>query len=439
MNQNDYPTPTINRLSELIPLYRIYPKLCQQRFMLRLKGIDLGRILLGIRICSYCFAALISLSAHATWQQQWQLELDSGYAQASASPVFASQDQWFADAALRWYPQYHNLQGQLVALSQSKQKQDNQHDLILAELFWKTELAERDLLVGKQRIDLGVSYGFRPLDMFLPYRRNPVAIQVEEGVGVFSLSQFSSNGEYALFYTDSYLATDSEGLQQRGAGLRWYQLSNNSEWQTLAYYDNQRALNLGGSWVSTFGDAWEVHAESRYQQHYRRMVSHLTQTNIGQVAPISEQEFDDGIQALLGMTWANLAGDNLIVEYWFDNRALSQQQWQKVADVSRYLAQQDGGLNQLRYSQGAVFNGQNIMQHNVMLHWHRDIDDWQPAFDLMLAPEDGGVIATARLDYEFVQGWTLGARLRYLGGADNAVYQLLPESRVGLIKLEGRF
>ncbi|MDO6575350.1 hypothetical protein, partial [Staphylococcus pasteuri_A] len=85
----------------------------------------------------------------------------------------------------------------------------------------------------------------------------------------------------------------------------------------------------------------------------------------GQVAPISEQEFDDGIQALLGMTWANLAGDNLIVEYWFDNRALSQQQWQKVADVSRYLAQQDGGLNQLRYSQGAVFNGQNIMQHNV--------------------------------------------------------------------------
>ncbi|WP_406609478.1 hypothetical protein [Agarivorans sp. JK6] len=380
-----------------------------------------------------------STFSQAAWQQQWHLELDSGFASASNSPVFDSEDQWFGDAALRWFPQYGNVQGQLVALSQAKQKQDNQHDLIVAELFWKTELAERDLLVGKQRIDLGVSYGFRPLDMFLPYRRNPVAIQVEEGVGVLSLSQFSGNGEYALFYTDSYLATESEGLQQRGLGLRWYQLNNDSEWQAVSYYDNKRALNLGGTWVTTFGDAWEVHAESRYQQHYQRSVSQLNSSNIGQVSPVIEQEFNHGFQALIGMTWANLNGDNLILEYWFDNRALNQTQWQQVADISYYLQQQSGDISNLRFSQGEMFNGQNLLQHNVMLHWHRDIEDWQPAFDLMLAPEDGGVIATARLDYEFSQGWTLGARLRYLGGASDAVYSLLPENKVGLIKLEGLF
>ncbi|GAB1623023.1 hypothetical protein AAOGI_30730 [Agarivorans albus] len=380
-----------------------------------------------------------STFSQAAWQQQWHLELDSGFASASNSPVFASEDQWFGDAALRWFPQYGNVQGQLVALSQAKQKQDNQHDLIVAELFWKTELVERDLLVGKQRIDLGVSYGFRPLDMFLPYRRNPVAIQVEEGVGVFSLSQFSGNSEYALFYTDSYLATESEGLQQRGLGLRWYQLNNDSEWQAISYYDNKRALNLGGTWVTTFGDAWELHAESRYQQHYQRSVSQLNSSNIGQVSPVIEQEFNHGFQALIGMTWANLNGDNLILEYWFDNRALNQTQWQQVADISYYLQQQSGDISNLRFSQGEVFNGQNLLQHNVMLHWHRDIEDWQPAFDLMLAPEDGGVIATARLDYEFCQGWTLGARLRYLGGASDAVYSLLPENKVGLIKLEGLF
>ncbi|MPW28137.1 hypothetical protein F9L16_03890 [Agarivorans sp. B2Z047] len=380
-----------------------------------------------------------STFSQAAWQQQWHLELDSGFASASNSPVFDSEDQWFGDAALRWFPQYGNVQGQLVALSQAKQKQDNQHDLIVAELFWKTELAERDLLVGKQRIDLGVSYGFRPLDMFLPYRRNPVAIQVEEGVGVLSLSQFSGNGEYALFYTDSYLATESEGLQQRGLGLRWYQLNNDSEWQAISYYDNKRALNLGGTWVTTFGDAWELHAESRYQQHYQCSVSQLNSSNIGQVSPVIEQEFNHGFQALIGMTWANLNGDNLILEYWFDNRALNQTQWQHVADISYYLQQQSGDISNLRFSQGEVFNGQNLLQHNVMLHWHRDIEDWQPAFDLMLAPEDGGVIATARLDYEFSQGWTLGARLRYLGGASDAVYSLLPENKVGLIKLEGLF
>ncbi|GAD03412.1 hypothetical protein [Agarivorans albus] len=385
------------------------------------------------------FLLLLSSVSQAAWQQQWQLELDVGFASASNSPVFASEEQWFGDAALRWFPQYGNVQGQLVALSQAKQKQDNQHDLIVAELFWKTELAERDLLVGKQRIDLGVSYGFRPLDMFLPYRRNPVAIQVEEGVGVLSLSQFSGNGEYALFYTDSYLATESEGLQQRGLGLRWYQLNNDSEWQAVSYYDNKRALNLGGTWVTTFGDAWEVHAESRYQQHYQRSVSQLNSSNIGQVSPVIEQEFNHGFQALIGMTWANLNGDNLILEYWFDNRALNQTQWQQVADISYYLQQQSGDISNLRFSQGEVFNGQNLLQHNVMLHWHRDIEDWQPAFDLMLAPEDGGVIATARLDYEFSQGWTLGARLRYLGGASDAVYSLLPENKVGLIKLEGLF
>ncbi len=92
---------------------------------------------------------------------------------------------------------------------------------------------------------------FALIDMFLPYWHNPLAIQVEEGVEVLSLSQFSGSSEYTLFDTNSYLAIKSEGWLQRGASLRWYQLSNSSEWQALSYYDNKRTLNLGGTWVTT--------------------------------------------------------------------------------------------------------------------------------------------------------------------------------------------
>ncbi len=61
-------------------------------------------------------------------------------------------------------------------------------EIIISELFWQESFdifdMPLDLQLGKVRLDWGVGYGYRPLDIFTPYRRNPVGIQVEEGAGV---------------------------------------------------------------------------------------------------------------------------------------------------------------------------------------------------------------------------------------------------------------
>ncbi|WP_432463773.1 hypothetical protein [Agarivorans sp. QJM3NY_33] len=383
-----------------------------------------------------CALAFFSGAPHAemNWQQHWQLEAESGFSQASTSPLFASQNQTFNDMALRWFPQTNQWQAQLVALKQNQQTQ-----LRVAELFWSGEVKGKNLLIGKQRLNLGVGYGFRPLDIFSPYQRNPIAIQVEQGLAVVSLSQFSDADELSLFYTDAYLSHDSAAFAQRGIGIRNYRLTGHQEWQGLAYVDNQRGLNLGGSWITTLGDAWELHAESRYQQYYSQMMSRLDFPPLDRQAAIIEQQFANAWQTLFGMTWTNLVGDNLIIEYWFDNRALSLRQWRAVTQLSRDLQVLGSQFDPLRLSQAAVFQGNNLVQHNLLLHWHRDLTDWQPALDLLFSPSDGGLISTAKINYEFSQGWTLGAQLRYLGGKNDAVYQLLPERYIGLIKLEARF
>jgi len=348
--------------------------------------------------------------------------------------------------------------GNQIYSSDSSESYDG--ELIIQELFWQgsAELFETpiDLTLGKVRLDWGVGYGYRPLDVFKPYRRNPVGIQVEEGTGVAMASYFDLSGEWSLVYSDSSWTQQDgsqleEASQQQGVGLRRYVLSGDSEWQMLAYYDDVRQGLLGGSFVTVLNDAWSVHSSMLYQRKYQSYAQGEIYT------PVNLVEVKDGFQALVGLNWANAVGNNIILEYWYDSRSWSKGEWNNAYDRVASLSNSNV-LKPLASSYAQGLNNANLVQHNVMFHWSLDSSSWSqwswskellwldkltPTFDLLYSPQDQGVIATQWLDYRVYDSGSasFSAELaaRFMTGDSESVYANLSDKRMIFLNLRGKF
>ncbi|MCG9750045.1 hypothetical protein L1D54_06110 [Vibrio brasiliensis] len=333
-------------------------------------------------------------------------------------------------------------------------------ELIVQELFWQggTELFSLpvDVTLGKVRLDWGVGYGYRPLDLFKPYRRNPVGIQVEEGTGTAMASYFDLAGEWSVFYTDSSWTKQQgseleQASEQQGVGLRRYVLSGDNEWQALAYYDDVRHGVLAGSVVTVFDDAWSMHGSAVYQNRY------LGYQQGGFTSPVTLAKQSDGYQALLGLNWANATGHNVIVEYWFDSRSWSESDWKQAYQRVDTL-NATNALAPLASSYAQGLSQVNLVQHNLMFHWTMNATAWSqwsltqqqlwldnltPTFDLLYSPQDQGVIATQWLEYQVYDSGTasLSAELaaRFMTGSRDSLYANLPDKRMIFLNLKGKF
>jgi hypothetical protein len=331
-------------------------------------------------------------------------------------------------------------------------------ELIVQELFWQGSLLNSnvDLTLGKVRLDWGVGYGYRPLDVFKPYRRNPVGIQVEEGTGTAMASYFDMAGEWSLVYTDSSW-TQQEGSEleqaseQQGVGLRRYALLDDSEWQALVYYDDVREGLVGGSVVTVLDPAWSVHGSALYQRKYLG----YQQSSLYQ--PISLETENNGYQALIGLNWANAIGNNVILEYWYDSRSWGKSNWKNGFErVEQLKATQTWAPLANSYAQG--LNNANLVEHNIMFHWSLDSSSWSqwdwsrdwlwlgdltPTFDVLYSPQDQGVIATQWVEYSVYDSGSASFvtefAARFMTGESSSLYANLPDKRMIFINLKGKF
>ncbi|KJY82763.1 beta-lactamase [Vibrio galatheae] len=369
-----------------------------------------------------------------------------------------------ADALLDLQLEGRGLTGLFAAKGNQIYSSDNtqslEGELIIQDLFWQgnVELSgmEIDITLGKVRLDWGVGYGYRPLDVFKPYRRNPVGIQVEEGTGVAMASYFDMSGEWSLVYSDSSWTQQQgtsleQAAEQQGIGLRRYALWGDSEWQVLAYYDDVRRGLFGGSYVTVVNEAWSVHSSALYQHKY------LSYVQQGGFTPVSLQTKDDGYQVLAGLNWANAAGNTIILEYWYDSRSWSDAEWHNAYSQVAALSSQ-ATLKPIATSYAQGLNHANLVQHNVMFHWSLDSSSWSqwswskeqlwldrltPTFDVLYSPQDQGVIATQWLDYLVYDSGSasFSAELaaRFMTGDSDSVYANLNDKRMIFLNLRGKF
>ncbi|WP_428435771.1 hypothetical protein [Photobacterium frigidiphilum] len=456
---------------------------------------NIGGLMILVLLNTPCSAASNSdLSLH--WD--WMISAES--VQSRSSPFIPPQPdsrqtidgllevevgykQWLGLISLKTTDLYSETQGDASStnqntLSSNDRNNDPSAEFIIRELYWQGgfSLANEivgeqyiDVTLGKIRLDWGVGYGYRPLDIIKPYRRNPVGIVAEEGAGVVALSVFDATGEWTLLYTDSSWTSQSlndleRQSQQQGVGVRHYRMQGEQEYQWLAYYDDVRHGLIGGSVVSVLDLAWEFHGSATFQ--HQSLGYELPSSN---QQPVVLSEQGNAFQTLLGLTWANEVGNSIILEYWYDSRAWSSSQWQQAIDTATSLnkmatpstnstqtgTSQNTALS-ASYAQG--FQLSNIVQHNVMLHWSLNSTAWAqwdwsreinwiqhvtPTFDLLYSPQDNGIIATQWLNYEWIDTGSASLDLelaaRFLTGKSNSAYANLPDKHLILLNLKGQF
>lgn len=339
-------------------------------------------------------------------------------------------------------------------------------EFVVRELFWQGELSldsiglseqYADITLGKIRLDWGVGYGYRPLDVFKPYRRNPVGIVAEEGTGVASVSLFDATGEWTLLYTDSSWSSQPTNdierqSQQQGVGVRRYAMLDETEYQWLAYYDDVRHGLLGASVVSVLSLAWEFHGSLVYQ---RDSLGYSQPESLTQSVYLDQQ--GEAVQALAGLTWANEVGNSVVLEYWYDSRAWSHSDWQKAMNKANIL-NQSPLTAPISASYTQAYQQANLVQHNVMFHWTLDSSAWSqwewsqgynwlqdvtPTFDLLYSPQDTGFIATQWLNVGLMDTGEASVDLelaaRFLNGKSSSAYANLPGKHMILLNLKGRF
>ncbi|CAK1856748.1 hypothetical protein [Vibrio crassostreae] len=419
----------------------------------------------------YSAAILLALSCVSNTIQadelslawDWQLSAEANESRESPFTPLASDNRQSLNGLLDLEVGYNNWLGLFAVkandiLSNNPQGQEAsfESEFIVRELFWQggVELSNAafgdhylDVTLGKVRLDWGVGYGYRPLDIIKPYRQNPVGIVAEEGAGVAAASLFDMTGEWTLLYSDSSWA--SQGVnefekqnQQQGIGLRRYNLVGDHEYQWVAYYDDVRHGLLGASLVSVLNLAWELHGSVVYQ---RQSLGYSQPNSL--LKPVYLEEQGEAYQALAGLTWANDTGHNVVLEYWFDSRAWSDSEWQNAIESAESLS-----VNPLTaslagsYAQG--YQHANLVQHNIMFHWSLDsthgwLEGITPTFDVMLSPQDGGFIATQWLNYQAIDNGDSSLDLelaaRFLGGKSDSAYANLPDSHMILLNIKGRF
>ncbi|WP_444890817.1 hypothetical protein [Microbulbifer sp. DLAB2-AA] len=355
--------------------------------------------------------------------QQWELAMAVSAKNQSKSALFDSGSGYERQVKLQGALQVSDWEGQVSMLHEAGSGAGEESELVVEELFWQGDRFGWDLLAGKRRLDFGVSYAHRPLDLFLPMERNPVSLRADEGVAVVSASRFTASGELSLMLVDANASQLINEELPRGLAARWYQLKGVSEWQLLGYLDDQRGLNIGASWVTTYGESWELHSEGRYQQRYRQWLKPGS-PRTGTLPREGEQS--DGWQALLGMTWTHNAGHTIIAEYWFDSRAWHTRDWQRLADNANWYREQGEGWDATRYASAVAFLSEARNRHNLMMHWSLSNHNYNPKLDILYSPGDRGMVLTAGINHEMKGDWTLGASIRYFGGAKKSYFTQLP-------------
>lgn len=424
---------------------------------------------------SLWMAAPVAANDELSFEWDWAVSYETDKQRDSAFMESQGDARDSLNALLDVQVNYQNVSGLFTLYSQGLylnqqgdsawwENADNQ--LLIRELAWQGEWqvgdTTLDVSAGKLRVDWGVGYGYRPLDLFKPYRQNPVGLVAEEGAGVFSLSHYDMAGEWTVIATDSSWGQQEQSAldqaaEQRGVGIRRYALVGDTEYQWIGYYDDVRRGLLGASAIAVWDESIAMHGSLLWQKQsvgYQFQNEGLP-SDLYQPVMVGEQ--GSALQALVGLNWANQAGHNVIAEYWYDSRAWSKSQWDQAIARGESLSQSpDTGLLATSYAQGLLHA--NIVQHNLMLHWRWDLEAWAawqgsadlgwlsdvtPTLDVMFSPQDGGVIMTQWLNYQWVdtgaQSVEVEVAARFLTGDDHSAYAQINDKYMIVFNIKGKF
>ncbi|WKE64772.1 hypothetical protein PVT67_14025 [Gallaecimonas kandeliae] len=369
---------------------------------------------------------LLLLVQHCALATEWdtRLRAQERAERASGSALFPAESGQSQFAALDLGVKSQGI-GLAATAWYQNQGSGSDADLELAELFYDFSIDDWFVSAGKKKLDWGVGYGFRPLDLFSP--TDPLALYTSVAPGSWQLSadRFDDDGNWTWVCNQSrpYYHAPGRQPQGNGCGLRRYSDLGGWELQYLAHYDSKLKWRLGGSAVTVLSDRLEFHGSLLWQQAYQVADFHPERLAADTfINPVVSADKRGAWQGLVGLNYSTDWGATLILEYWYDGRSPSDRDWKEMlarpGQASPFRAYQ-------LMAERQMFASQNLFRNTLMLHLRSSGEHWRPELTMLLDPIDKGLSIHGKVCYYFASGdkLELGAK-HYLGAADSVYRQL---------------
>ena len=322
-----------------------------------------------------------------------------------------------------------------TAYQQTQEGTESLHKGVLNELYLDTDVGSWDLTFGKKRMEWGVGFGFRPLDVIKPLARRELIALTPEGLPLVALERYSETSALTVLIGND-LHHNDEGWREADTeyAARYYTLVGGVDTQAVLHrrpdVDTEGGVAL--SWVPS--DELELHASALYQRQYHKPINTLTESGmlLASGDPMVAREFEHGIKALFGATYTWRSGQALLLEYWHDDAGYTRAEWERLRELTKSQRALlglglDTAVNGNVLASSRYLTQPNVMQQNWLARWSYDNGErWVTALDLLYTPQDRGRVLTLSSTHDIGTAYNLTYGVRNYGGDADSVYRALP-------------
>ncbi len=323
-------------------------------------------------------------------------------------------------------------------------------DGVLNEAYYDFSVSSLDFTIGKKILSWGVGYGFRPLDLIQQENRRVLISQYLEGVPLTSAEYYTGNSAISFLIANRELISERQSRSKDyEAVVKLYSLYNDWDLHGVGHYSETFGASLGLGFSTVVGEELELHASSTYRSRYHKLINVLTESNetFALTDPVLEKQYHDCINAVLGFSWTFQSGLTVIGEAWHDCSAYTYSEWAAMRDLTKQqqlllssLSQtaRDATGKQIEGNQ-RYFNQANILQNNLFTRLSYDGEKTDPYLDVLLTPDDGGVVLSTSIEHEIKQNILLFANARYFTGRRYSAYQQLGDQALIYLGFRAEF
>jgi len=276
--------------------------------------------------------------------------------------------------------------------------------------------------LGRRRIEWGIGYAIRPLDVIAQGQRQHYQTSYESGVDLVEANWFGLESSWQ--FVALYRPADQQELPDAGGAelaARYYRLWGDVDLHAIVHGVEGGAHGLGGglSWV--VGDALELHLAGliRRKAHHWAQDDYQSLTEITRLRPIHNP-----LLLLMGGNWSHEGGITLMVEGWYDERGYSSHTWEQLQQLNQQKQLiPDPALQSLsRLSDSRHYLAPSLLRQNLFFRLSQDNETIDPSLSIQWTPEDGGSVLTLQIDSQILNDLTATLALRQFGGTRGSAY-----------------
>ena len=327
--------------------------------------------------------------------------------------------------------------------------QASQGDFFANEFYYDAPFGAFNFSVGKKILGWDFGQAFRPMDVIQREDRRRLIQTDLLGLPLVAIERFTDKDAYTFVFAHRLAA---EGLDvapgRNELAVKYFRTFTGSDLAGVAHWSEPEGVGAGLGLSSVIGDTLELHGSFFVREHCQKFSNLLAASGpvITDRNPAGFTHRNTCAKVVVGASWTDASGLGVLVEAWHDGEAHTLDEWREERDL---LKRQRALLEKSAIPPAAVFQNLSaqqqfldqpvLLENNVLLRLSYEGSRFRPSLELLLTPEDLGLVVTARGDYEMSTHLHLVGAARWFTGASGSAYSEIPNDLALFVGIEVSF